>query len=110
MTLQPPPPQMLGQFLPVYRFMVERERFLESVFPGPVTSWWRSPFDNRRVGGSPDSQHLLGFAFDVVPKSDPRRYAALARQVGLIAVEEFDHVHLQVLPAGAARQFGLLPL
>jgi len=109
MTVELPPSALLSRFLPVYRFMVEREIFLESVFPGPPTSWWRSPFDNRRVGGSPDSQHLLGFAYDVVP-NDPRGYAELARRVGLIAVEELDHVHVQVLPAGAARAFGLLPL
>ncbi len=30
-----------------------------------ITSWWRSPWHNKKVGGSPTSLHLIGWAFDI---------------------------------------------
>lgn len=66
-----------------------------------VTSWWRSPGYNREVGGSDHSQHLIGAAIDVVPVNQ-RVYNAL-RGAGFRVVNEGDHLHAQVWPAGAAR-------
>lgn len=75
-----------------------------------VTSWYRTPFDNSRVGGDPSSQHLLGLAVDlqIVDRGgssisfgmNPFRLQGRLRDMGLTAVVEGDHVHVQVFPAG----------
>jgi len=49
---------------------------------------------NAAVGGDPRSQHLIATAIDVTT-SVPHVLAAEARRVGLVAVVEPDHVHLQ---------------
>ncbi len=67
-------------------------------YPFSVTSWYRTPERNVIVGGHPQSRHLLGLAVDVVV-DDARRVPALlddARRAGLTAVDEGDHVHIQV--------------
>lgn len=67
--------------------------------PIQVTSWYRTPLSNQQVGGDPFSQHLLGFALDVVV-DDPFRMRQRFRDMGLTSVVEGDHVHVQVFPAG----------
>ncbi len=64
-----------------------------------LSSWWRSPIGNQRVGGNPNSQHLLGLAFDLVVPNPQLVVTALNRQ-GVIALNEGDHVHVQLLAAG----------
>ena len=60
-----------------------------------VTSWWRSPSHNKRVGGVRNSLHLFGWAFDVVPVN-PVTVAKL-RDIGFRKViAESDHVHAQI--------------
>lgn len=68
---------------------------------GSLTSWWRSWEENLRVGGStsPLSQHLAGLAVDVVPGNWPA-FVRSARAAGLVAVDEGDHVHVQLWPRG----------
>lgn len=74
-----------------------------------LTSWWRTPEHNRAVGGHPESQHLVGLAFDLVaPPLAMHRIAQRARDVGLVAVNEGDHVHLQALQPGQLARFGVL--
>jgi len=81
--------------------------------PTTLTSWYRTPSQNRRVGGSPDSQHLVGLAFDVVPGKGTSRLAineaaqAFAR-AGFTVVPADRHVHVQTFPAGVLRQVGIL--
>jgi len=71
-----------------------------------ATSWWRSAARNAAVGGHPYSQHLVGWALDVAGP-DQQQFAKRARQLGLIAVQEADHVHVQLFPAGILqRLFG----
>lgn len=62
-----------------------------------VTSWWRTEARNAAVGGSPKSKHLGGWAFDLVP-DNPDKHDVLvdaAHALGLWAVNEGDHVHVQ---------------
>ena len=73
-----------------------------------ASSWWRDLETNRRVGGQPDSQHLLGLALDVVGPDEVRVGLAIElRGLGLIAIDELSHLHVQLLPAGQARGEGL---
>ena len=75
--------------------------------PVQATSYIRTPDENRRVGGAPDSQHLIGTALDVVGPTD--LLERFAGQLGLVVVDEGSHVHFQLFPAGVARQIGLFP-
>jgi len=67
-----------------------------------VSSWWRSRSENARVGGDPNSQHLLGLAVDIVGTSNMVLAAALGAK-GLTALNEGTHVHAQLYPAGVVR-------
>lgn len=71
-----------------------------------ITSWWRDPGTNRRVGGHPESQHLAGLALDV---SGPgwQRFGQRAR-ANFTVVEYATHVHLQYWGPGVLRDTGLL--
>lgn len=78
-----------------------------------ITSWFRTLSDNARVGGDPDSQHLVGLALDVVPGKGISRLAIneaaqIFEAAGFIAVPEERHVHVQTFPAGVLRQVGVL--
>jgi len=92
----------------IYNELVRRVISAASATPFSVgvTSWWRGPSDNLHAGGSPDSQHLLGLAIDLTPVSG-QLLENLSR-VGLIAVDERDHIHVQAWPAGVARAAGIL--
>lgn len=82
-------------------------RVSQTFQPGQVlTSWWRDPNLNADVGGSPESQHLFGLAVDV---TGPQQgfTQQLARQMGLTAVTEIDHLHLQYFPAGVLARAGV---
>lgn len=77
-----------------------------------ITSWWRSPFENQRVGGLPDSQHLVGLALDVVPGKPAFKLAvseASSRfmEAGFITVPSERHLHIQTFPAGLLRSSGV---
>lgn len=60
-----------------------------------VTSWFRSPWKNYQVGGKLFSLHLIGWAFDVVPKN--RAMHDVLDIWPFKFVVESDHVHLQIL-------------
>ncbi len=86
---------------------------LQGLRVGPsirISSWWRDPVTNRRVGGHPQSQHLLGLAIDLV--GEERELGEILRQtldfpLGIQAIRETSHVHIQWLPAGQAAAIGL---
>lgn len=107
MSVEVPPPPILFRLWP---FLVQFVNRLNMIDVGPslrVSSWWRDVETNRRVGGHPESQHLLGLAIDVV--GDPfERQLLLAQlgQFGLVGVDEGSHLHVQALPAGRARVLG----
>lgn len=65
-----------------------------------VTSWYRDPQYNARVGGAPNSQHTLGLALDVAHDSAGAALAREARRVGLVVLDEGDHFHIQRYAAG----------
>jgi uncharacterized protein YcbK (DUF882 family) len=76
----------------------EHIRTLCRLHDASVTSWFRTSKRNAAKGGKPRSKHRDGFATDLVP-DDPTEKPALvthARQLGLTAVDEDDHVHVQV--------------
>lgn len=108
MPFEPPPPNFARFFAPTYRQLVPG--FVGALRPGVVpTSWWRSPMENRRVGGAPESQHLFGFAADFDAPRDRRQLLTIAddlRRAGFVTVVEFDHVHAQAFPPGALRRAG----
>lgn len=62
-----------------------------------ITSWIRSPKHNALVGGVPTSKHLSGYAVDAILDSDMNYEAFVkdARSLGLKAIIEGDHVHLE---------------
>ena len=88
----------------IHAFLV-RVNAVGAHFPdGRLTSWYRDTWTNRSVGGASGSQHLTATAVDVVvPRSRVAALLLLARRAGLTAIDEGDHVHLQLFPAGVRR-------
>jgi Peptidase M15 len=71
-----------------------------------ITSWYRDPVSNRRVGGVRNSQHLLGWAADIQVRGvDPRDVAAQLRHCwagGLGDSDAFTHIDLRHLNGWAS--------
>lgn len=67
-------------------------------YPSSITSWIRSEHHNADVGGSPHSYHLEGLAADCVLDKLTRApaFIAEARALGLQAVNEGDHIHVEL--------------
>lgn len=61
-----------------------------------VTSWWRSPFRNYELGGSPFSLHQLGLAWDLVPGSALTQAELFKTGLPMKIVPEGDHIHVQL--------------
>ena len=102
MSVQSPPPELVYRYWPIYEDAFWRFATLHRMFPARLTSFYRDEETNRRVGGAPRSQHLLGLAGDwVVPPQYREQFKQVATFLGLIAVEEHDHVHVQRYEAGA---------
>lgn len=106
MSVEVPPSEWINHWWPVYNHLIERVNVLATVDQAlTVSSWYRNPAKNASVGGDPESQHLFGFAVDVATNK-PEELRRVANSLGLVAVEEFDHVHLQLFPAGFLRSLG----
>ena len=63
-----------------------------------VTSGYRDPEHNARVGGVPNSRHLTGEAVDLVPRPGEtmaQLHQRVRRAPGVRAINEGDHVHVQ---------------
>lgn len=67
-------------------------------YEGSVSSWLRSKKRNNEVGGHVMSLHLVGLAVDVVFDDDEQKFGGMqmAERLGLLAIDEDDHVHIQV--------------
>jgi Peptidase M15 len=97
---QRPPPELEAAWGPLYREFLERVSAGAAGIPvSAVTSWWRSRSRNSSVGGAIYSQHLLGFALDLVTPR-PTALVKSLNAVGLVAIDEGDHVHVQAYRAG----------
>ncbi|MDP9195224.1 MAG: D-Ala-D-Ala carboxypeptidase family metallohydrolase [Pseudomonadota bacterium] len=61
-----------------------------------INSAYRSPSHNAKVGGSPQSKHLLGIAFDISLKGHDRyRLTHAAEEVGFMGIGQYpSFVHL----------------
>lgn len=65
-----------------------------------INSAYRSPEHNKKIGGSPNSQHLLGRAFDC-RVTDPD-FAKLARRMGFNGVGVYPtFTHIDTRPSTA---------
>jgi len=73
-----------------------------------LTSWFRTPESNRIAGGSTESQHLFALAMDLnAPGQVLADLAIAASRQGLVSIQERDHVHVQLFPAGALARAGV---
>ena len=72
--------------------------YLEQMHPFSVTSWVRTPARNKQKGGADNSFHLEWLGADLIPddKADNGQLVAHARTLGLDAVDEGDHVHVEL--------------
>lgn len=73
-----------------------------------LSSWYRDPVHNAGVSRYSTSAHIAGLAIDLVVPSDQGRADLVMRSrwAGLGALDEGDHVHLQLLPVGeTARRY-----
>ena len=100
MAFNAPPFEIANRFQGPIQGFVGQVLRTAAFFPDITgTSWYRDASDNARVGGAPNSQHLLALAVDALVE-DRRRFVSIARHFGLTAVDEGTHVHLQAFPAG----------
>lgn len=62
-----------------------------------ITSWYRTPKRNERVGGHPNSRHLVWLGADVAYDEPipPLTRRKMATTLGLKLVIEGDHDHIQ---------------
>lgn len=80
---------------------------LAGQYGGQVSSLQRSPQHNADVGGVANSQHISGTAGDVVvPQANKAAFIAAARAQGLEAIDEGDHIHLELPPGRSQPQGG----
>ena len=70
---------------------------LNTRFAFSVTSWFRSTNRNKLVGGHANSLHLVGLAVDIIVDNpaQAQELTSFAHQLGLLAIVEKDHVHVQ---------------
>jgi len=102
---RPPPSELI---FPVTREFLRRLVVGLGALPIQATSWFRTPEENRNAEGDSESQHLFGLAVDIVGSDDAlRRAIVAARGVGLIAVPEPSHLHVQAFPRGALARAGV---
>lgn len=101
MSLQIPPEPFLSRLWPLYRVLLGAAIRSVEGSGGTITSWYRDQLTNLAAGGQDNSQHRLGFAFDL-GGPDLSAIERRAAQVWPgVVVREPDHVHVQLLPAGS---------
>ena len=88
------PPYWLTWYYPIGDFVYRANLAFGSAGVRWISSWYRDPAHNARVGGHPRSQHLRALAIDVNPDARPAPF----QNVGLTVVPEGDHLHVQYYP------------
>jgi hypothetical protein len=72
-----------------------------------LTSAYRSPEHNRKVGGAKNSQHMQGIAFDVrMENQDPEQFEAAARAVGFTGFGYYPKQGFIHIDTGPKRSWG----
>lgn len=72
-----------------------------------ITSAYRSPEHNRRVGGAKDSYHMKGVAFDVrMDNLDPDVFEIAAREIGFRGFGYYPKQGFMHIDLGPARTWG----
>lgn len=72
-----------------------------------ITSAYRSPEHNRKVGGAKNSYHLKGVAFDIrMENQDPVAFEAAARDVGFRGVGYYPRQGFMHIDLGPERTWG----
>lgn len=72
-----------------------------------LTSAYRSPEHNRRVGGATRSKHMEGIAFDVrMENHDPHEFEAAARAVGFKGFGYYPRSGFMHIDTGPERSWG----
>jgi len=75
--------------------------------PMLVTSAYRDPEHNRRVGGAKGSYHLRGQAFDIrMDNHDPAEFEAAARHAGFTGFGFYPHLGFMHIDTGPVREWG----
>jgi hypothetical protein len=75
--------------------------------PMLVTSAYRDPDHNRRVGGAKGSYHLRGQAFDIrMDNHDPAEFEKAARDVGFTGFGFYPHLGFMHIDTGPVREWG----
>ena len=108
-ALDPPFELLASAWFPyIFTFYLRGIRLFLS-FPGiRLNSWFRTPELNRLEGGDEESQHLFALAWDLdVPRSIVGLLIQAAQSLGMVAVDERTHVHVQLFPAGALARAGV---
>jgi len=98
----PPLDLVRSSWRPLILDFVQRASRAWGAEPGvTLTSFYRDPQFNRTIGGAPRSQHQVALAADFAGERTKLRHLAQhARAVGLIAVDEGSHLHIQFFRAG----------
>lgn len=72
-----------------------------------LTSAYRSPEHNKRVGGAKNSRHMQGVAFDVrMENHDPHEFEAAARAEGFTGFGYYQKSGFMHIDTGPARSWG----
>lgn len=75
--------------------------------PMLVTSAYRDPAHNRRVGGAKSSYHMRGMAFDIrMDNHDPEAFEQAARAEGFTGFGYYPHLGFMHIDTGPARSWG----
>lgn len=110
------PPSSLMENMQTLAEGLEQVRTALGGLPIHVNSGYRCPALNARVGGAPDSRHMLGLAADILcPEFGPPLTVCKAVAQSGIAFDQIIHefgrwCHVSFTPAGAAAEGHLLTI